>query len=88
MSDAIKGGMYRGDNPGMKAISLDERFVKIKTEDGSIIEVPSRKYVTDLERQILDLRKSIGIVEGMTNRQDGLLKRLGAGIRKVDQKLR
>ncbi len=88
MSDAIKAGMYAGPNPGMKAVSLDRRFVKIKTEDGSIVEVPSVAYVRELEQQILDMRKSLAIVEGATKHNDGLIKRVGAAIKKVDQKLR
>ena len=87
MSDPIKAGMYRGDNK-VKQISLDRRFVKIKTEDGTYVDVPSVEYVQDLEQEILALKKQLGIVESTNKQHGGLIQRLGAGIRKVDQKLR
>lgn len=87
MSDPIKAGMYRGENK-VKQVSLDPRFVKVRMDDGTYVDVPSVEYVRDLERQILELRKAVGIVEGASNRHDNLFRRLGAGIRKVDSKLR
>lgn len=88
MNDAIRMGMYRGENTGIKPISLDPRMIKIKQEDGVVVEVPSMAYVRDLERQILELKKGIGIVESAAKHQDGVIKRVVSAVKKVDSKLR
>lgn len=87
MSDAIKGGMYSGDNIPGKQISIDRRLVKIRDDDGQYVDVPSTEYVRDLERQILELKKTVAILVSENKAQDSHIKRIAAGIRKVDSKL-
>lgn len=87
MSDAIKRGMYLGENT-VERISLDRRMIKVKTENGDYIDVPSPEYVRGLEQQLLAVQKALAIVEEETKRHDGIIKRLTAAIRKVDSKIR
>lgn len=88
MSDAIKGGMYAGVTGGIQPVSLDRRITKIKTETGQIVEVPSLDYMRDLEGQILELTKKVGILEQQNKTSTNHTRRLDSAIRKVDSKLR
>jgi hypothetical protein len=87
MNKNIKAGMYRGITEA-KQISLDPKYIKIKTEDGSYVEVPSPSYVRDVETQILELTKRVAIQEGVNSTQDRVMRMLQAAIKKVDARFR